>query len=200
MMGINEKPQTNQNKKLIPLENFNIKCMSIGFLIDVDTPTIWRGPMVMKAVEQMLFSVEWGDLDYLIIDLPPGTGDVQITLAQKTQLSGSIIISTPQDIALIDARKGINMFKKVDVPVLGIVENMSYFICTNCNTKHEIFSTGGAKSEAKKYQTDFLGELPLDTNLRKYSDEGLPICIAEPESDLSKLYLNIAEKIHRFDH
>ena len=155
MMGISGKPQANDNNKLIPLESYGVKCMSIGFLIDVDTPAIWRGPMVMKALEQMFNGVEWGELDYLIIDLPPGTGDAQLTLAQSSKLSGSIIISTPQEVALIDARKGINMFKKVNVPVLGFVENMSYFICDSCNKKHEIFSYGGAKREAEKLKVNF---------------------------------------------
>jgi ATP-binding protein involved in chromosome partitioning len=196
MMGISGRPQADENKKLIPLESYGIKCMSIGFLVGVDTPTIWRGPMVMKALEQMFNGVEWGELDYLIIDLPPGTGDAQLTLAQSSKLSGAIIVSTPQDVALIDARKGINMFKRVEVPVLGIVENMSYFICDNCNERHEIFSNGGAKKEAEKFQTDFLGELPIDKNLRIYSDEGRPVCISEPNSSIAKLYLSIAEKIH----
>ena len=145
MMGISGRPQASSNKKLIPLESYGIKCMSIGFLVSVDTPTIWRGPMVMKALEQMFNGVEWGKLDYLIIDLPPGTGDAQLTLAQSSKLSGSIIVSTPQDVALIDARKGINMFKRVDVKVLGLVENMSYFLCDNCNEKHYIFSKDGVK-------------------------------------------------------
>ena len=195
MMGIIGRPQTNDNKKLVPLENYGIKCMSIGFLIGVDTPTIWRGPMVMKALEQMFNGVEWGELDYLIIDLPPGTGDAQLTLAQSSKLSGSIIISTPQDVALIDARKGINMFKKVNVPVLGIVENMSYFICSKCHERHEIFSNGGAKKEAEKFETPFLGELPLDKNLRIYSDEGSPVCISDPESSIATTYLSIAKKV-----
>ena len=195
MMDISEKPKANENKKLIPLEKYGIKCMSIGFLIGEDTPTIWRGPMVMKALEQMFNGVEWGELDYLIIDLPPGTGDAQITLAQSSKLSGSIIISTPQDIALIDARKAINMFKRVDVPVLGIVENMSYFICSNCDERHEIFSNGGAKKEAENFKTNFLGELPIDKSLRIQSDEGNPVCISDPESNISKIYLQIAEKV-----
>ncbi len=196
MMGISGKPQINENKKLIPLENYEVKCMSIGFLIDVDTPTIWRGPMVMKALEQMFNGVEWGSLDYLIIDLPPGTGDAQLTLAQSSKLSGSIIVSTPQDVALIDARKGINMFKKVNVPVLGIVENMSYFICNTCNERHEIFSSGGAKKEAEKLGTDYLGELPIDIDLRIQSDEGRPSCISEPNGNIASIYLSIAKKIH----
>ena len=153
--------------------------------------------MVIKALEQMFNGVEWGKLDYLIIDLPPGTGDAQLTLAQSSKLSGSIIISTPQDIALIDARKGINMFHKVGVPVLGIVENMSYFICETCNTRHEIFSNGGAKKEASKFNTPFLGEIPLDKNLRIHSDEGQPVCLAEPDGIISNIYLSIAKKIHQ---
>ena len=195
MMQISEKPKTNENQKLIPIEKYGIKCMSIGFLIGEDTPTIWRGPMIMKALEQMFNGVEWGYLDYLIIDLPPGTGDAQITLAQSSKLSGSIIISTPQDIALIDARKAINMFRRVGVPVLGVVENMSYFICNNCDERHEIFSYGGAKKEAEKFKTNFLGELPLDKNLRIYSDEGVPICISDPESEIAKIYINIAKNL-----
>ena len=195
MMGIFDRPQTNENKKLIPLENHGVECMSIGFLIGAETPAIWRGPMVMKALEQMFNGVEWKKLDYLIIDLPPGTGDAQLTLAQKTKLSGAIIISTPQDVALIDARKGINMFRKVEVPILGIVENMSYFICEKCNTRHEIFSTGGVKDEATKFDIPFLGEIPIEKNLRINSDKGKPVCISNPESNIAKKYLSIAEKI-----
>ena len=200
MMGITDKPKINDDKKLVPLVNYDIKCMSIGFLIGVDTPAIWRGPMVMKALEQMFNGVEWGELDYLIIDLPPGTGDAQLTLAQSSKLSGSIIVSTPQDVALIDARKGINMFKKVNVPVLGIVENMSYFVCSKCLERHEIFSSGGAKKEAEKYGTPFLGELPLDKNLRIYSDKGIPVCISDPESAIAATYLSIAGKVHSHLH
>ena len=197
MMGISGRPQTNENKKLVPLENYGVKCMSIGFLIDVDTPAIWRGPMVMKALEQMFNGVEWEELNYLIIDLPPGTGDAHLTLAQSSKLSGSIIISTPQDVALADARKGINMFKKVNVPVLGLVENMSYFICDSCGARHEIFASGGVKKEAIKTDTPFLGELPIDKNLRINSDTGQPVCIAEPEGEIAKTYLSIANKIHQ---
>jgi ATP-binding protein involved in chromosome partitioning len=195
MMGISGKPQANENKKLIPLENYGIKCMSIGFLIDVDTPAIWRGPMVMKALEQMYNGVEWGELDYLIVDLPPGTGDAQLSLAQSSKLSGSIIVSTPQDVALIDARKGINMFKKVNVPILGIVENMSYFICDSCNKRHEIFSYGGVKKEAEKFNISFLGELPLDKKLREQSDQGQPACIDNPNGEIAKIYLSIAQSV-----
>jgi len=197
MMGISGKPQANDDDKLVPLENYGVKCMSIGFLISVDTPAIWRGPMVMKALEQMFNGVEWGELDYLVIDLPPGTGDAQLTLAQSSKLSGSIIISTPQDVALIDARKGINMFNKVNVPVLGIVENMSYFICDSCNQRHEIFSNGSVKKEAEIFEIDFLGEIPINKNLRILSDEGRPACIADPNGDIANIYSSIAAKIHQ---
>ena len=195
MMGVNGKPEINDNKELIPLKANGIKCMSIGFLIDVDTPAIWRGPMVMKAVEQMFNGVEWGEIDYLIIDLPPGTGDVQLSLAQHSRLTGSIIISTPQDVALIDAVKGINMFKKVNVPILGIVENMSFFVCDNCEQKHYIFSNGGVKKEAENFNIPYLGELPLDKDLRIQSDAGKPSCVENPNSLISKIYLEMANKI-----
>ena len=195
MMGINNKPITNQNKKFIPLENHGIKCMSIGFLITPDTPAIWRGPMIMKALEQLFLNVEWGETEYMIIDLPPGTGDTQLTIAQKVDVKGAIIISTPQDIALIDAIKGVNMFKKVNIPVIGLIENMSYFICDKCNQRHEIFSHGGAKQESEKLKTNFLGEIPINKDLRICSDQGKPILIEKPESEISKIYLEIANKL-----
>ncbi len=195
MMGISGRPEANRNKKLIPLESYGIKCMSIGFLVSVDTPTIWRGPMVMKALEQMFNGVEWGKLDFLIIDLPPGTGDAQLTLAQSSKISGSIIVSTPQDVALNDARKGINMFKRVNVPVIGLVENMSYFICDKCNERHYIFSHEGAKKEAEKFQIPFLGSIPINKDLRVQSDEGRPACIDKPDGEISKQYLEIARSI-----
>ena len=159
--------------------------MSIGFLIGDDTPTIWRGPMVMKALEQMFNGVEWGELDFLIIDLPPGTGDAQLSLAQHCELTGSVIISTPQDVALADARKGINMFNKVNVPILGIVENMSYFICETCETRHEIFSSGGVKKEADNFKIPFLGELPIDKNIRINSDKGDPITLIDSKNKIA---------------
>ena len=195
MMGASGKPEVSQNKKLVPIERYGVKCMSIGFLIDTDTPAIWRGPMVMKALEQMFIGVEWGSLDYLIIDLPPGTGDAQLTLAQNSKLSGSIIISTPQDIALLDAKKGINMFIKVKVPIIGLIENMSYFVCDNCNEKHFIFSNNGARKEAENFNIKFLGALPLEKSLRIQSDEGRPCCIDDPNGSLSKKYKEIAEYI-----
>ena len=197
MMGISDKPELSNNNKLIPLKKYGVKCMSIGFLISDDTPAIWRGPMITKALEQMFNGVEWGELDYLIIDLPPGTGDVQLTLAQKSNLSGSIIISTPQEVALIDVRKGMNMFNKVNVPILGIVENMSYFICDNCNQMHEIFSNGKVKKEAEKFKIDFLGKLPINKNLRIQSDEGKPVCINDSNDDIANVFYSIAQVVHK---
>tara|TARA_B100000575_G_scaffold287014_1_gene284648 strand:+ start:7408 stop:8442 length:1035 start_codon:yes stop_codon:yes gene_type:complete len=195
MMGIKQKPEMNENKKLIPVENYGIQCMSIGFILNDEAPTIWRGPMVMKALEQMFNGVEWGSLDYLIIDLPPGTGDAQLSLAQSSKLTGSIVISTPQEVALTDARKGINMFKKVDVEILGIVENMSYFICNNCNEKHFIFSKDGAKKEAEKFEVPFLGSIPINKKLRELSDQGIPSCVNDISSAVSNIYINIAKNL-----
>ena len=195
MMGISEKPEINNEKKLIPVENYGVKCMSIGFILDNEAPTIWRGPMVMKALEQMFNGVEWGSLDYLIIDLPPGTGDAQLSLAQSSKLSGSIVISTPQEIALTDARKGINMFQKVNVKILGIVENMSYFVCDNCNQKHFIFSKDGVKKEAENFKIPYLGNIPLDKKLGKQSDEGHPSIIDDPNGEISEKFVSIAKEI-----
>ena len=195
MMGIKQKPEMNENKKLVPIENYGVKCMSIGFILDEEAPTIWRGPMVMKALEQMFNGVEWGTLDYLIVDLPPGTGDAQLTLAQSSKLTGSIVISTPQEVALTDARKGINMFKKVDVDILGIVENMSYFICNSCNEKHFIFSKDGGVKEAEKFKVPFLGTIPINKKLREQSDEGIPCCIDDINSEISNIYISIAKNL-----
>ena len=196
MLGINEKPKISEDKRFIPIEKFNMKCMSIGFLVDQKTPLIWRGPMIIKALKQMLHGVVWAGVDTLLIDLPPGTGDVQLTLSQKVNISGVVIVSTPQELALIDAIKGINMFKRVNVPVLGIVENMSYFICDSCNKRHEIFSYGGAKKESEKFKTMFLGEIPINKTLRIQSDEGKPACIDTPDGEIANIYLSIAQKIH----
>ena len=194
LVGINIKPKNN-GKKIIPHNAFGLQAMSIGFLIPEDKPTIWRGPMVMGAIEQLVRDIDWQNLDVLIIDMPPGTGDAQLTLSQKVQLTGAIIISTPQDLSLIDARKGLNMFKKVNVPILGIIENMSYFLCEKCETKHKIFGNGGAKTEAKKLGVPFLDEIPLDILLRSSSDEGRPIVLQEPNHLISKKFLQIATLI-----
>ncbi|MEQ8394842.1 Mrp/NBP35 family ATP-binding protein [Thalassobaculum sp.] len=195
MMGIDRKPESRDGKTLIPLENHNIKCMSIGFLVAEDTPTIWRGPMVMSALEQMLRDVEWGALDVLVVDMPPGTGDAQLTMAQRVPLAGAVIVSTPQDIALLDARKGLNMFRRVDVPVLGIVENMSYFLCPSCGERSEIFGHGGARQEAEKLGVPFLGEVPLHLDIRTAGDGGTPIVAADPTGPHAEAFAAIAERV-----
>jgi ATP-binding protein involved in chromosome partitioning len=195
MMGINEKPTSTDGKILQPIVKFDIKCMSIGFLVPEDSPTIWRGPMVMSALEQMLRDVNWGELDVMVVDMPPGTGDAQLTISQRVPLAGAIIVSTPQDIALLDARKGLNMFRKVDVPVLGIIENMSMFICPNCGEKSDIFGHGGAKTEADILGVDFLGEIPLHMDIRKTSDAGTPIVIQSPKGVHATIYRDIAEMV-----
>ena len=194
LTGISNKPKSSGNK-IIPHNAFGLQAMSIGYLVPEDAATIWRGPMVMSAIEQLLRDVDWQNLDILIIDMPPGTGDAQLTLSQRVQLAGAIIVSTPQDLSLIDARKGLNMFKKVNVPILGIIENMSYFMCTNCETKHPIFGYGGAKLEAKKLGVPFLDEIPLDIKLRTSSDEGKPITETEPDHIISKKYMSIGSRI-----
>src|SRR5260221_3825852 len=169
--------------------------MSIGFLIDEETPMIWRGPMVISALTQMLREVEWGTLDVMVVDMPPGTGDAQLTMAQQVPLKGAVIVSTPQDLALIDARRGIAMFKRVNVPVLGIIENMSYFICPQCGTRSDIFSHGGARREAERLKVPFLGEVPLDMTIRETSDAGLPVVATQPDGPHAKIYRGIAEKV-----
>ena len=194
LTGINIKPK-NDGKKVIPHSVFGLQVMSIGYLVPEDAPTIWRGPMVMNAIEQLLRDVNWYNLDFLIIDMPPGTGDAQLTLSQKVKLAGAIIVSTPQDLSLIDARKGLNMFKKVNVPMLGIIENMSYFKCHIWNNKHEIFGNGGVQKEAKKLGVTFLNAIPLDISLRTTSDEGNPIVHKEPNNSISKKYMEIGSKI-----
>src|SRR5258707_680678 len=195
MLGISGKPNSRDGRVLEPMENYGIKCMSMGFLVAEDTPMIWRGPMVMSALNQMLRDVNWGELDILVVDLPPGTGDAQLTMAQQVPLSGAVIVSTPQDIALLDARKGLNMFRKVDVPVLGIVENMSYFSCPNCGHRSEIFSHGGARREAEKLGVEFLSEVPLDIAIRETSDAGTPIVVAQPDSEHAKVYRLLAKRV-----
>jgi ATP-binding protein involved in chromosome partitioning len=195
MMGISGKPSSPDGRRLLPMENYGIKVMSMGFMVPEDTPMIWRGPMVMSAINQMLRDVEWGELDILVVDLPPGTGDAQLTMAQQVPLSGAVIVSTPQDIALLDARKGLNMFRKVDVPVLGIVENMSYFLCPHCGERSNIFSHGGARREADKLGMEFLGEIPLNMAIRETSDSGSPIVVSQPTSPHAATYRAIAERI-----
>ena len=195
MLGVSGKPETNHNNKLEPLVSNDVKVMSIGLLVPEDTPMIWRGPMVNSALQQMLRDVEWGELDIMIVDMPPGTGDAQLTMAQQVPLAGAVIVSTPQDIALLDARKGLSMFRKVDVPVLGFIENMSYYICPKCGDRADIFSHGGARTEAEKLETEFLGEIPLDIAIRETSDSGRPIVIDQPDSPHAAAYLEIADRI-----
>ncbi len=195
MLGITEKPQADSDKKILPLEKYGLKCMSMGFLIEEDTAMIWRGPMVQSALEQMLRDVKWGELDFLIVDMPPGTGDAQLTMAQRVPLAGSVIVSTPQDIALLDARKGVAMFQKVNVPVFGFIENMSYFLCPKCGERSEIFSHGGAREWAQELNVDFFGELPLDIAVRLGSDGGIPITVSEPESLHGKTFSQIAKRV-----
>jgi ATP-binding protein involved in chromosome partitioning len=195
MMGISGKPTSKDGKVMEPMANHGIKVMSMGFLIDEETPMIWRGPMVMSAITQLLRDVAWGELDVLVCDLPPGTGDTQLTMAQNVPLSGAVIVSTPQDIALLDAKKGLNMFRKVDVPVLGIVENMSYFTCPHCGERTEIFAHGGARREADRFGVDFLGEIPLDIAIRETSDGGQPIVVSQPDSPHAAAYREIARKV-----
>ncbi|MGQ3047835.1 MAG: iron-sulfur cluster carrier protein ApbC [Niveispirillum sp.] len=195
MMGLSGKPETADGKVLRPHVRHGVKVMSMGFLVAEETPMIWRGPMVMGAIQQMLRDVAWGELDVLVVDMPPGTGDAQLSLSQNVPLAGAVIVSTPQDIALLDARKGLNMFRRVDVPVLGIVENMSYFCCPNCGHRSDIFSHGGARAEADKLGIDFLGEVPLDIAIRETSDGGDPIVVSQPDSDHAKVYRSIAARV-----
>ncbi len=195
MLNVSGRPSAPDGKTLKPMENYGIKIMSMGFLVAEDAPMIWRGPMVMSAIEQMLRDVDWGELDALVVDMPPGTGDAQLTLAQSVPLAGAIIVSTPQDIALLDARRGLNMFRKVDVPVLGLIENMSYFICPHCGERSEIFSHGGARREADRLGMEFLGEIPLAMIIRETSDEGRPVVVSAPESEHAKTYRAIAARV-----
>ncbi|MCK1383331.1 Mrp/NBP35 family ATP-binding protein [Bradyrhizobium sp. 21] len=195
LTGLHEKPELNGERKMIPLRRFGLAIMSIGFLVEEETAMIWRGPMVMSAVTQMLRDVEWGALDVLVVDMPPGTGDAQLTLAQNVPLKGAVIVSTPQDLSLIDARRGLAMFKKVNVPVLGIVENMSYFQCPHCGTKSDIFGHGGARHEAEKLGVPFLGEIPLHMAIRATSDAGTPVVDSEPDSPHAAIYRAIAGQV-----
>jgi ATP-binding protein involved in chromosome partitioning len=195
LLAITERPELSGDNVLMPVDKYGMKVMSMGFLVDEETPMIWRGPMVISAITQMLKDVAWGELDVMVVDMPPGTGDAQLTMAQQVPLAGSVIVSTPQDLSLIDARRGLNMFRRVDVPVLGIIENMSYFLCPKCGERSDIFSHGGAKVEAEKLRVPFLGELPLHMSIRETSDSGRPIVIAEPDSAHTGLYKAIASAI-----
>ncbi len=197
LFGLSGKPETIPGPKLLlkPFEKFGVKVMSIGFLVDEATPMIWRGPMVISAITQLLKDVEWGDLDVLVVDMPPGTGDAQLTMAQQTPLAGAVIVSTPQDLALIDARRGIAMFQRVDVPVLGVIENMSSFCCPTCGTITPIFGQGGARDEALKMNVPFLGEIPLHMHIRSTSDAGLPIVATEPDSHHAQIYKGMAAQL-----
>jgi len=195
MLGVTEKPESLDGKMLKPIERYGLRTMSIGYIVNEDTPMIWRGPMVSSALEQMLRDVQWGELDVLVVDMPPGTGDAQLTLAQRVALAGAVIVSTPQDIALVDARKGLSMFRKVAVPVLGIVENMSYFLCPKCGERSEIFGHGGAREEAEKLGVPFLGEVPLHLDIRTTSDSGRPIVVDQPDSPHTQVYKNIAGRV-----
>ncbi|MBI1180120.1 MAG: iron-sulfur cluster carrier protein ApbC [Alphaproteobacteria bacterium] len=194
LMGLAGKPRTD-GKVLLPMENHGIKCMSMGFMVDEETAMIWRGPMVMSAITQMLGDVAWGALDVLVLDLPPGTGDAQLTIAQRVPLTGAVVVSTPQDLALLDARRGIAMFDKVKVPTLGIIENMSTFVCPNCGHESHIFGHGGARAQAARLGVDFLGEVPLDMAIRETSDAGTPIVVAQPDGPHARAYLDIAAAV-----
>lgn len=195
LTGTYDKPQVNEHRKMIPIERFGMPLMSIGFLAGEEAPMVWRGPMVMSAVKQMLFDVAWGTLDVLVVDMPPGTGDAQLTLAQEVPLKGAVIVSTPQDLALIDARRGIAMFARVNVPTLGIVENMSYFQCPECGTRSDIFGHGGAREEASKRGVPFLGEVPLHMSIRTSADAGTPVVESDPQGQHAEIYRAISAKI-----
>jgi ATP-binding protein involved in chromosome partitioning len=194
MFGISERPEFD-GKRLIPLQKYGVNLMSLGFLLTDDSPVIWRGPLVMRALQQLMSDVNWGELDIILFDMPPGTGDAQLTLSQSIALDGAVIVSTPQDVALLDAVKGVQMFQKVNVPILGIVENMSYFICPHCSERTDIFSSDGVRKECERLNVDFLGEIPLDTEIRIGGDEGIPVVQKNPENSQSKSFMEIAKKI-----
>ena len=195
MLGITGRPETRDGKTLEPMEGHGIQASSIGFMIDVDTPMVWRGPMVTQALEQLLRDTNWRDLDYLVIDMPPGTGDIHLTLSQKIPVTGAIIVTTPQDIALLDARKGLKMFEKVGVPILGIVENMATHICSQCGHAEHIFGQGGGERMAAQHEVEYLGGLPLDIRIREQADSGCPTVVADPDGELAEIYRAIARKV-----
>ena len=194
MLGIAGRPESKDGKHLEPMEGHGLQAISIGFLIDIDTPMVWRGPMVTQALEQLLKDTRWRDLDYLVVDLPPGTGDIQLTLAQKVPVTGAVIVTTPQDIALIDARKGLKMFEKVGIPILGVVENMSFHICPKCGHESHIFGSGGAEKLCKDYGSELLGQLPLDESIRSQTDSGKPTVVSEPDGPIADIYRRIARR------
>jgi ATP-binding protein involved in chromosome partitioning len=194
MLGISGRPQSADGKKLEPMEGHGLQSMSIGFLIDMETPMVWRGPMVTQALEQLLNETNWRDIDYLVVDLPPGTGDIQLTLAQRVPVTGAVIVTTPQDIALIDARKGLKMFEKVGIPILGVVENMSVHICPKCGHESHIFGEGGAEKMCRDYGTELLGQLPLDESIRSQADSGKPTVVSDPDGPLAEIYRRIARR------
>ncbi|MCX7136238.1 MAG: iron-sulfur cluster carrier protein ApbC [Proteobacteria bacterium] len=195
MLGITGRPESKDGKRLEPMEGHGIQAMSIGFLIDVETPMVWRGPMVTQALEQLLNETNWRDIDYLVVDLPPGTGDIQLTLAQRVAVTGAVIVTTPQDIALMDARKGLKMFEKVNIPILGVVENMSLHICSKCGHAENIFGSGGGDRMSKDYGIDLLGSLPLDIRIREQADSGKPTVVADPDGQVAEIYRQIARKV-----
>ncbi len=195
MLGVKMKPESKDGHSLEPIISYHLQSMSIGYLIDEETPMIWRGPMVTQALEQLLRDTSWKDVDYLIVDLPPGTGDTQLTLAQKVPVTGALIVTTPQDIALLDARKGLKMFEKVEIPVLGVIENMSTHICSKCGHEEHIFGAGGGQKMADDYDVDFLGSLPLDIRIREETDAGRPTVIADPDCRISQIYREIARRV-----
>jgi len=194
MLGIAGRPESRDGKSLEPMEGHGLQAISIGFLIDIDTPMVWRGPMVTQALEQLLKDTRWRDLDYLVVDLPPGTGDIQLTLAQKVPVTGAVIVTTPQDIALIDARKGLKMFEKVGIPILGVVENMSFHICPKCGHESHIFGSGGAEKMSREYGTELLGQLPLDEAIRSQADSGKPTVVSDPDGPVAEIYRRIARR------
>src|SRR5579859_5058103 len=194
MLGIAGRPESKDGKTLEPMEGHGIQAISIGFLIDADTPMVWRGPMVTQALEQLLKDTRWRDLDYLVVDLPPGTGDIQLTLAQRVPVTGAVIVTTPQDIALIDAKKGLKMFEKVGIPILGIVENMSFHVCPKCGHRSHIFGSGGAERMAQEYGTELLGQLPLDEAIRSQADSGKPTVVSDPDGPVAEIYRRIARR------
>jgi ATP-binding protein involved in chromosome partitioning len=195
MLGIAGRPESKDGKRIEPMQGHGLQASSIGFLIDMDTPMVWRGPMVTQALEQLLKDTNWRELDYLVVDLPPGTGDIQLTLAQKVPVTGAVIVTTPQDIALIDARKGLKMFEKVGIPILGVVENMSFHICPQCGHESHIFGQGGADRMSKEYKTELLGQLPLDESIQQHADSGRPTVVSDPDGKISEIYKRIARRV-----